>query len=219
MYSRIDTNKNLSSDAVIMCIDMINDFLLPGEPFVIDAGRDMYSKLNRLLTLAREQNIPVVHGISTDMRGTLLDRWAPIQSGHSLNSGSPGVEIVEELRPKEWNEYEIYLPKPKYSCFYGTNLDVYLRNPPCQGRNTIIITGMATNFCCMTTSIDAFNRDYDVIFVDDLNCTMDSNDGTDASTMHRITIETLKDGFISELVTADELMTRLKTDEAKRSVA
>ncbi len=148
-----------------------------------------------------------------------LERWAPIRDGVSLNSGTPGVEVVDELKPAAWNEYEIYLPKPKYSCFYGTNLDVYLRNPPCRDRNTLIVTGMATNYCCMTTSIDAFNRDYDVIFVDDLNCTMGSNDGTDAATRHRITVETLKDGFISELLDADELMVRLGATRSARSAA
>jgi nicotinamidase-related amidase len=219
MYSRIDPNKSLVDDAVIFCIDMINDFLLEGEPFAIDAGRDMYTKLGALLDFARANKIPIVHGISTDMQRTLLERWGPIRDGVSLNSGTPGVDIVDELKPAEWNEYEIYLPKPKYSCFYGTNLDVYLRNPPCRDRNTMIITGMATNYCCMTTSIDAFNRDYDVIFIDDLNCTMGSNDGTDADTMHRITVETLKDGFISELLSSDELMVRLGAASAARSAA
>jgi nicotinamidase-related amidase len=219
MYSRIDPDKPLAADAVILCIDMINDFLLEGEPFAIDEGRDMYDKLGQVLTVARDLKIPIVHGISTDMRRTLLERWAPIRDGVSLNSNTPGVAIVDELKPTEWNEYEIYLPKPKYSCFYGTALDVYLRNPPCLGRNTIIVTGMATNYCCMTTSIDAFNRDYDVIFVDDLNCTMSSNDGTDAATMHRITVETLKDGFISELLTADELLARFGVGAEKRSAA
>ncbi len=219
MYSRIDPQKPLAEDAVIICIDMINDFLLEGEPFAIDAGRDMYEKLAQVLTFARQHKVPIVHGISTDMRGTLLERWAPIRDGVSLNSGTPGVEVVVELKPEVWNEYEIYLPKPKYSCFYGTALDVYLRNPPCRGRNTVVVTGMATNYCCMTTSIDAFNRDYDVIFIDDLNCTMGSNDGTDAATMHRITVETLKDGFISELLSADELLARLRGDAQTRSAA
>jgi nicotinamidase-related amidase len=219
MYSRIDPNRRLADDVVLLVIDMINDFLLPGEPFVIDEGRDLYPKLRRLLALARAQRIPIVHGVSTDMRRSLLERWKPIRDGVSLNAGTPGVQIVEELRPAAWSEYEIYLPKPKYSCFYGTTLDVYLNNPPCRGRNTLIVTGMATNYCCMCTSIDAFNRDYDVIFVDDLNCTMPSDDGTDAATMHRITVETLKQGFISELVTAEALIGRLESGATRRSAA
>ena len=36
MYSRIDSDKPLANDAIILCLDMINDFLLEGEPFAID---------------------------------------------------------------------------------------------------------------------------------------------------------------------------------------
>jgi biuret amidohydrolase len=219
MYSRIDPNKPLAEDAVILCLDMINDFLLEGEPFVIDEGRDMYEKMGRLFKFARTRKIPIAHGVSTDMRGTLLDRWGPIRDGVSLNSGTKGVEIVDELKPDAFSEYEVYVPKPKYSLFWNTKLDVIMNNPPFRGRNTCIVVGMATNFCCMTTSIDAFNRDYDVIFVDDLNCTMDTEDGTPAAAIHKYTVETLKMGYISELLTADELMLRLNEGMEARSAA
>lgn len=219
MYSRIDPNKALADDAVLFVIDMINDFLLPGEPFAIDAGRAMYPKMQRLLAFARKHKIPIVHGVSTDMRNTLLERWAPIRDGVALNAGTSGVQIVDELKPVAWSQYEVYMPKPKYSCFYGTKLDIILANPPFHGRHSLIITGMATNYCCMATSIDAFNRDYDVIFVDDLNCTFAADDGTDAGIMHRITVETLKQGFISELLTADALMARLSGGRESRTAA
>jgi nicotinamidase-related amidase len=219
MYSRIDPTKPLADDAVLFVIDMINDFLLPGEPFVIDAGRDMYPAMHRLLNVARSRKVPIVYAASTDMRNTLLERWRPIRDGVSLNAGTRGVEVVDELKPAAWSEYEVYLPKAKYSCFHGTRLDVILANPPFRGRNTLIVTGMATNYCCMTTTIDAFNRDYDVIFVDDLNCTFAADDGTDAATMHKVTVETLKQGFISELVTADQLIARLAGARTQRSAA
>ena len=219
MYSRIDSDKPLANDAIILCLDMINDFLLEGEPFAIDEGRDMYSKMGQLLKFARDHKVPIAHGVSTDMRGSLLDRWGPISDGVALNSGTKGVELVDELKPKAFNEYEVYLPKPKYSLFWNTKLDVVMNNPPFQGRNTCVVIGMATNFCCMATSIDAFNRDYDVIFVDDLNCTFDTDDGTPAATIHKYTLETLKQGYISELLSADELMARLNQGIEVRSAA
>lgn len=36
--------ENLVEDGIIVVIDMIKDFLDPGEEFVIDEGRDMYAK-------------------------------------------------------------------------------------------------------------------------------------------------------------------------------
>ena len=219
MYSRIDPDTNLIDSAVILVLDMINDFLLEGEPFVIDEGRSFYPKMGQLLNFAREHKIPIAHGVSTDMGGTLLERWGPIRDRVSLNSGTPGVQIVDELAPREWNEYEVYVPKPKYSIFWNTKMDVIMNNPPFRGRSVCIVIGMATNYCCMTSSIDAFNRDYDVIFVDDLNCTMPTDDGTSAADIHRYTIETLKQGYISELVKADELMARLAKEAGARNAA
>ncbi|ODU27755.1 MAG: hypothetical protein ABS80_03155 [Pseudonocardia sp. SCN 72-51] len=73
---------------------------------------------------------------------------------------------------------------------------------------------MATNFCCMCTTVDAMNRDYRVLFVDDLNCTFDGIDGTPAATMHKVTVETLKQGYVEEVVTADDLMQRLTREVA-----
>lgn len=219
MYSRIDPNKPLADDAIILCLDMINDFLLEGEPFTIDEGRDMYGKMGQLLNFAREAKIPIAHGVSTDMENTLLERWGPIRDGLVLHAGTKGVEVVDELKPAEWNEYEVYLPKPKYSLFWNTKLDVVMNNPPFRGRNTCIVIGMATNYCCMCTTIDAFNRDYDVIFVDDLNCTFATDDGTPAATIHKYTIETLKQGYISELTTADGLLARLNESAGARSAA
>ena len=62
----------------------------------------------------------------------------------------------------------------------------------------------------LCTAIDAFNRDYDVVFIDDLNCTMDGIDGTPGETMHRITVETLKQGFVKEVVASAEVLSRLR---------
>ncbi|HWI71000.1 MAG TPA: isochorismatase family cysteine hydrolase [Baekduia sp.] len=207
--------EGLVDDGVVIVIDMIKDSLDQGEEFAqINAAREMVPKLSELLEVSREHGIPIVHAASQDMRNSLIARhWWPIRDGVSLIAGSPTVEVVDELRPAHYSEAEVYLSKGKYSCFYGTRLDIILRNPPFRGRNTLIITGIATNFCCLCTAADALNRDYDVVFVDDLNCTHDGIDGTPAETMHRVTVETLKQGYVSEVVTADGLLGRLR-DEA-----
>lgn len=203
--------EDLVDDAIVIVIDMIKDVVEPGEEFFLDAARDMVPKLRELLEVSRECGIPIVHAASQNMHNSLLERfWWQIREGVSLIEGSATVEVAEELRPAEYSDSEVYLPKSKYSCFPGTRLDIILRNPPFRGRNTLIITGMNTNFCCFCTAADALNRDYDVVFVDDLNCTMDGIDGTPAETMHRVTVETLKQGFVKEVLGADILLSRLR---------
>lgn len=203
---------NLIEDGIIIVIDMIKDFLDPGAAFVIDEGRDMYPATQTLLEFARRNGMPIVYAASQGMTNSKLDQfWWQIRDGVSLIPGSDGVEVVDALRPSQYSDHEVYLPKWKYSCFTGTKLDIVLANKPFVGRRSIIITGMATNFCCQCTTIDAFNRDFDVYFIDDLNCTFNGIDGTPAAEMHRRTVETLKQGYVTEVLTASDLMSRLET--------
>ena len=209
-----------TEDSIVFVIDMIKDFLEPGEEFVIDAGREMYPKTKELLELARAHQVPIVYAASQGMTNSLFDHfWQPIRDRVSLIPGTDGVQVVDELAPAQYSDYEVYVPKCKYSAFHGTKLDVILRNPPFRGRNTIIVTGMATNYCCMCTTIDAFNRDYDVVFVDDLNCTFAGADGTSAEEMHRGTVETLKQGYAVAVVSADELLAGLRGTRVRESLA
>jgi nicotinamidase-related amidase len=203
--------KSLVEDGVILVIDMIRDFLEPGAKFVIDEGRDMYPDMLELIEFGRRHGMPIVYAASQGMTNSMLDRfWWQIRDGVSLIPGSEGVEVVDALRPATYSDQEVYLPKWKYSCFTGTKLDILLANKPFAGRRSMIVTGMATNFCCQCTTIDAFNRDYEVYLVDDLNCTFDGIDGTPATEMHRRTVETLKQGYVAEVLTSSELMSKLE---------
>jgi len=56
--------------------------------------------------------------------------------------------------------------KPRYSAFYGTDLEAILRS---KGIDTLIISGTITGACCESTARDAFSRDYKVIFLSDGN--------------------------------------------------
>jgi nicotinamidase-related amidase len=203
-------SENLIQDGVIFVIDMIKDALDPGEAFEMPNGRDMYTQLRELLQFARDHKIPIVYTASQNMTGTQLEKyWWQIRDRLVFNEGSDKVQPADAIAPIAYSDHEVYLPKSKYSAFYGTRLDVVLRNGPFRGRNTIIVTGMATNFCCFSTVVDAFNRDYHVLFVDDLNCTFDGIDGTPKEVMHNVTVETIKQGYAIEVLMADELLRRL----------
>lgn len=208
-------SKDLNKDGIVFVIDMIKDFLVPGEEFVIDAGREMYANTAKLLAHARRRKMPIVYAASQGMNNSHLERfWWQIRDGVALNPGTPGVEVVDELRPEKYSEYEVYLPKHKYSSFYGSKLDVILNNPPFAGRRSAIVTGMATNYCCMCTTVDLFNRDYDVYFIDDLNCTFEGCDGLPAETVHKVFVNTIKQGYAVEVLKSHELMKRLSAGEA-----
>jgi len=78
-----------------------------------------------------------------------------------------GRELVELLRPEE-NDY--FVLKPKHSGFFSTTLETLLRYLETQ---TLILTGIAGNFCVLFTANDAYMRDFN-LFVP-LDCTVSNS--------------------------------------------
>ena len=73
---------------------------------------------------------------------------------HCIASGVRGRPIVELLRP---DKEDYFVLKPKHSGFHSTTLDVLLAH---LGVSTLVITGVAGNFCVLFTAHDAYMRDF-----------------------------------------------------------
>jgi biuret amidohydrolase len=61
--------------------------------------------------------------------------------------------------------------KKRYNCFLATDLDFVLRNT--LGANTLLITGVNTNSCVLTTTIAAQTMDYAAIVISECVDTCD----------------------------------------------
>jgi nicotinamidase-related amidase len=87
--------------------------------------------------------------------------------GHNL-AGMPGVTVMPEVldAKRDW----VVDTKKRYDCFIGTDLDFLLRT---HGINTVLITGVNTNSCVLSTACAACSRDYAVVVVEDCVDTMD----------------------------------------------
>jgi nicotinamidase-related amidase len=76
--------------------------------------------------------------------------------------GTKGAEILGEVKPKKG---DIVISKPRNSAFFGTGLDLMLRN---MGIKTVILTGCQTDGCIESTLRDAlFCLDYFTVVVED----------------------------------------------------
>jgi nicotinamidase-related amidase len=116
--------------------------------------------------------------------GSLVKWW-----GQAIHYGSPGWEIVSELKPRK---EEAIIDKNRYSAFYGTNLDALLKEREIED---LIICGLLTNCCCETTARDAFMRDYRVFFIADATAAV-------AEELHIAALKNLAYGFAHILDTA-----------------
>jgi nicotinamidase-related amidase len=77
-------------------------------------------------------------------------------------------QLVEELQPEEG---DIVITKHQWGAFYGTGLDLELRR---RGRRTLVLGGIATNFGVESTARDAFERNYQLLLVEDAMATFDA---------------------------------------------
>ncbi|HLX11161.1 MAG TPA: hydrolase [Thermoanaerobaculia bacterium] len=77
-------------------------------------------------------------------------------------------ELVEEMQPAEG---EVVVTKRQWGAFYGTNLDLELRR---RGRRTLVLGGISTNFGVESTARDAWERNYQLILVEDAMAALDA---------------------------------------------
>jgi len=147
-------------DIALLLIDVINDFDFPGADQLLRYARPMARNLLRLKRRAYEAGVPVIYvndnfgRWKSDFRRTL---------DHSERHGR-GPDVVKLLRPEE-NDY--FVLKPKHSGFFSSALDTLLRYLHTE---TLILTGIAGNFCVLFTANDAYMRDFNLFVPSD--CTV-----------------------------------------------
>ena len=76
-------------------------------------------------------------------------------------AGTKGAEIIPELAPADDDDV---IPKRRYSGFFGTDLDITLRE---REVDTLRLVGDCTNICVLYTAADARNLGYTVEVVRD----------------------------------------------------
>jgi nicotinamidase-related amidase len=144
----------------LLLIDVINDFDFPEADELLKYARKMAPNLLRLKRRAREAGIPVIY--VNDNFG----RWKS-DFRHTVNHCAQhgrGRDVVKLLRPEK-SDY--FVLKPKHSGFFSTTLETLLRYLETQ---TLILTGIAGNFCVLFTANDAYMRDFNLFVPSD--CTV-----------------------------------------------
>jgi biuret amidohydrolase len=100
----------------------------------------------------------------------LFSMHPPIANRAALVDGTLGVDIYPELSPAPG---EHIIKNHRYSGFFGTDLDIILRE---WGVDTVIVSGTTTENCCHATARDAMFLNYRVVFLSDATATYDYPD-------------------------------------------
>ncbi len=155
--------------SALLIIDMSKAFVGEGAPLEVPKAIDNVPRIKRLLDACRRKGIPVIH-VSHEFRrdgrdrGYMYDFWPILRDG-VLEEGSEGTEIYPDIAPIDG---ESVITKHRYSAWFGTDLDIVVRN---LGIDTLIICGTTTDRCTGLTAYEAFMRDIKVVFPKDANAT------------------------------------------------
>ena len=177
--------------AAIVAIDLHRghlDMTVATMPAAPEVATRVVQANRRLMDWARGAGIPVVH-LVTQYRDAEEIRVNPFWRTRSEDPdnprknvlrhniiGMPGGEIMPGLHDtaRDW----VVNTKKRYNCFVATDLDLLLRS---HGINTLIVTGVNTNSCVLSTVTAACSMDYAVVVASDCVDTMDKPELHDAA--------------------------------------
>ncbi len=148
------------------------------------------------------KGIPVIF---TGYSGThnYLDRP---KSGKFMPNRFPDSDIDQSrffVEGRVWHELllkkdEIVIQKSSYGAFYDTPLETILKNLE---KDTVIICGTMTNYCCGLTARQAYERSFKVIFGSDVTSTDDPG-------LQEAELKVLRRGF-AKVLSAEEIIEML----------
>jgi nicotinamidase-related amidase len=146
------------AEVALLLIDWINDLEFEeGEkllPQALTAARATAALRRR----AKQAGVPVIY--CNDNFGRWRSDFRALLA-HVLEDGVRGQPLAALLAPEE-DDY--FVLKPKHSGFHSTTLDVLLAH---LGASTLVVTGIAANFCVLFTAQDAYMRDFRLLVPSD----------------------------------------------------
>lgn len=143
----------------LLIIDMQNDVMN-----IVPPGIQVIPVIKRVLDTCRSKSIPVIHKIRIQ-RSDGIDvekfRVEMFKQKPYLVDGTPGAEIVPELKPAKG---EFQVKGARFSGFFQTDMQLVLAR---LGVKKLVICGVQTPNCIRSTVTDAIGYDYDVILLKD----------------------------------------------------
>ncbi len=143
----------------LLIIDMVKDNFdenrhLAITPFALAA----IGPLNNLIGMFHDRKWPIV--FSTDAFHPDDFIFKGRMPPHSLD-GTEGAQVFEAL---DMQPDDFWLPKPRFSAFFHTGLEKWLRQ---KDVSLCAVGGVTTHFCVLSTVIDAICHDFKAVLLED----------------------------------------------------
>lgn len=180
--------------AALLVIDAQQEYFAPYGRWVVEGAEASFAQIQKLLATFRSAGRAIVH----------ICHEALDPSSLVFRAGSDGARMHPDLRVLAG---EPVLKKHFPGAFTQTPLDAYLRRA---GVDTLVISGYQTQHCCDTTTRQARERGFRVLFAEDATATRDlllRGKVVTAAQIKKATLAVL--GGFADVVTAHEVIDTL----------
>ncbi|MHB8788435.1 MAG: cysteine hydrolase family protein [Desulfobulbaceae bacterium] len=114
---------------------------------------DALPEITRLIAAFAEKSFPIFYTrfelpVDDPQFERFGDRYCVV--------GTEGADFIDEILPLRGE----VVVKLKHSAFYGTDLEDRLRGAGC---SKVVLAGLQTQICILTTAADAYHRGFDVV--------------------------------------------------------
>jgi nicotinamidase-related amidase len=200
----------------VLTIDMHRGHLDPEiatMPVVAEVAGRLVETTAAFLAAARAAGLTIIHSVTVkrDVEAAFGNPFGRVlgQTGQSVApavvmrprqhnlEGSPHTELMSLLGPAP--DDLVLMNKKQLSAFYATDLDQLLR---VTGIDTLVMLGVGTNTCILSTALDASNRGLKVIVVGDCTVSLNGDD------LHEFGLENIR-RTIGWVRSSDELAAHL----------
>lgn len=169
--------------AALLIVDTQNDFIDGAMP--VAGTQQVLPRLAELAAQFRVAGRPIVHvirlyepgGSDVDVvRRAEIEAGAKVVAPGSAGAGIPAVLLPEDQtialqprtllsgQPQQLSEHEAIMYKPRWSAFYRTDLESWLR---ARAVDTVVVAGCNLPNCPRATLFDASERDLRTVLVTD----------------------------------------------------
>jgi nicotinamidase-related amidase len=136
---------------VLVLVDFINPLHFPGAEHLLLGALKAAQATVRLKKRLAAAGVPAVY--ANDNYGTWHSEFSDVLRRCQEMAGPRG-EIARMLAPQA---QDLTLLKPRHSAFFGTPLDLLLREMQAK---ELVIVGLAADMCVQFTAVDAYMHGY-----------------------------------------------------------
>lgn len=152
----------MEQKTAFLLVDMQNE----GGTSAVVGMEQILQNAKTILAQCRQKNIPVLYtrhinradGIGLANREPVDEKGEPLY----YHSETTAIEVANLVKPEAG---DLIIDKYRYSGFYESNLDLMLKS---LGVQHLIVGGVLTDVCVLSTVMDAYYRDYRVSLVEDM---------------------------------------------------